>query len=65
MQQEDKEAMEGESSDEGIGGEEEVEDSDDEGEVEEMECDGSAGGDRSLADSGYGGAGTPPALESR
>ncbi len=59
LQQEDKEGMECESSDEGIGGEEE---SDEEG--EEMECEGNAG-DRSLADSGYGGADTPPSLDSR
>ena len=47
----DKEEMECDSSDEGIGGEEE---SEGEGEGNPI--------DRSLADSGYGGAGTPPVL---
>ena len=59
LQQEDKEGMECESSDEGIGGEEESE-----GEGEEMECEENSG-DRSLADSGYGGADTPPVFNSR
>lgn len=61
LQQEDEMGMECESSDEGIGGEEE---SDEGGEGEEMEYEGSAV-DRSLADSGYGSAGTPPSLDSR
>lgn len=48
--EQDKAAEERESSDEGFGGEE----SEGEGEGEER------GQDRSLADSGYGGAGSPP-----